>query len=264
MNIRSKARLKALSENKKMNINFQNGYLKIRIITRIVMMMTLLCFIAAHGVAHLSLPAPNTTANITFRDFEWYADYNAIKKQAKKNGFSKGYDSFEFGLTWDAPHWNYIISQVGARTKIENCGGNIMYYTVPDVAGHSVYSATLYFITSPELGGIKKYKKTGVSSFYMATYEIRTEKDPDCYKDLAEKLKRIYGDSPEEKENYMCWVNQNGAAILLGIMSSDDVGLAYIAPEAEKRLSAVEQYLLEQDALNNPQIYAPTDDLSGL
>lgn len=213
------------------------------------------------------LPAVNSSADITFSDFEWYTDYKTTLNAATKKGFVNKYDWSRDNFDLDkyvTPHWQCILNSINSSAgSEEGCGGYLSYSSdLPKVAGYKIDNLKLYFYWNPEKGQTTNFSAKDACFFYMAKYEFDVTDNAAAYADLVTKLKKLYGDDPHEDEygcgtNYTIWVNGDQAAV--GISYDEyNVCLMYYAPHAEDRLAEIEAMLKKKE------IDDAANDMSGL
>ena len=135
---------------------------------------------------------------------------------------------------------------------------------MPQVAGYDIDHTMLCFMLNNADGyGLDDYEKEGAIKFYMGIYNFNVSDQDYCYNDLVEKLKGIYGNSPNSggdlgRYKYMYWLNGDGAMVGLVDGGVYGVSLMYMAPGAEDQLCEVERIATENEKLN------AVGDVSGL
>ncbi|MBR6220594.1 MAG: hypothetical protein IKQ80_08520 [Clostridia bacterium] len=203
------------------------------------------------------LPQANTDVEIAFPGFDWYSDYNTVVNAAKERGFDLQWqdDYFIEGLD-STPHWNIVYSSLEMFANSQmNCGGEIYFYSVPDVAGYSVSQVTLYMMWNPDNICPSDYKTDNAAQLYMAVYIMDVTDTEACYNDLVSKLESIYGETSDKDivektwgNKFSYWVNEDGG--FLGINNALGVHIIYMAPGAEDKLVAVEEKVKEKEIEN--------------
>ena len=236
-------------------------------LTALVLAIMLLCLQGMAFAERCPLPAVNSTATITFNDFEWYTDYKTTLNAATKKGFVNKYDWSRDNFDLDkyvTPHWQCILNSINSSAgSEEGCGGYLSYSSdLPKVAGYKVSNLKLYFYWNPDKGPTTNFSAKDACFFYMAKYEFDVSDNASAYADLVKRLKKIYGDDPAEDEygcgkNYTLWVNSDQAAV--GVAYDEySLNLMYYAPGAEDKLAEIEA------TLKKKEIDDAADDMSGL
>lgn len=213
-----------------------------------------LFFFCSSAVASpCALPKANTEKDISFLDFEWYADYQTTKTHAEQSFFSGSHDDFNRGGFYYTPHWSIVKAEHPASAGSEvNCGGELYFSNVPDVAGYKVFLSCLSFLFTPDYGTYDNYKDADALQFYAASYEFIVEDKKLVFSDLVEKLKSIYGNDPYTDAVYdgasgvVCayWINKEGAAVGVNYNTIfDDLMLYYVAPSSEEKLAETEKWV---------------------
>lgn len=236
-------------------------------IIALVLIISILCLQSMALAERCPLPAVNSTAEIVFSDFEWYADYPTTLKTATDKGFVNKYDwsrdSFDLD-SYVTPHWQTILNSINSNAgSEEGCGGYLSYSSdLPKVAGYKLNGLKLYFYWNPSKGPTTDFSAKDACFFYMAKYEFDVSDNAAAYADLVKKLKKLYGDNPAEDEygcgvNYTLWVNADQAAV--GIAYNEySLSMMYYAPGAEDKLAEVEAMMKQKE------IDDAADDMTGL
>ena len=215
----------------------------------IVMLVAYLLSISfsAHAKTYPNIPKPNTDQKIEFADFVWYSDYSETINSAINKGLPElgANENFKGGAD-NAAHWTRFYDSLFSNSN-SHCGGYLHYKDIgefPKIAGHSVYSISLFFMWDPEAASIPmNYKEKGASRFYMGIYSFYGDSQL-IYDDFVKKLKTIYGKSPyqgHERLSWYCyWVNNENAVV--GVCKNQSfVYLMYMAPNGEENLYKVEE-----------------------
>ena len=240
---------------------------------RILSLISLVVFFLFHSCVAFAegkrMPEVNTDAEINFAGFEWYSDYKTTLSAATSRGITNRFewsrDNFESGKLL-TPHWNTLMNSLNWAANSEaDCGGYLFFSTdLPKVAGYNVDELKLYFMWNPDVGPVANYKAENAVQFYMARYEFDPKNKEACFKDLTEKLKKLYGDKPYLgkyslfSDPYYCWVNNDRALIGLCCPNYGNITLVYCAPRSEEKLVQVERLVVEKESEN------AQNDMSGL
>ena len=235
-----------------------------KLVTICILIITMFILFTDAQADSFPLPEPNTDVEITFSDFSWYMDYPAIRREIKERGFTYGATNFSPESSY-SPHWTVVSTTIFNAEK--RCGGNLGFYTsLPKVAGYNVESINFYFLWNIDSDLYEnytdgRYKENDSALFYIGVYKIDAVDRNAAFKDLVAKMKKLYGDSPYERDignNYSCayWVNTQNAVV--GIMNGISLEITYMAPGGEERLAAV------ADAVAQKEVNDAQEDLSGL
>ena len=190
------------------------------------------------------LPDPNTEAEITIKGFAWYADYvdtyKALKKTALFFFTSTSFNEY----TSYPPHWSIITNPNYLQDSVAGAGGMLWAANGKKICGYTTSGLGLYFILDAENFSLSEYEKEGAVQLYLCEYQI-TAPDIDkgkCFDEISEKMKNDYGDNPEVGEDFMYWVNPEGA--VAGIRRDDrGVHVTFMAPGAEEKLCEAERII---------------------
>ena len=218
-------------------------------------------------------PKPNTEMNISFSEFEWYSDYGSAMRIASELGYSNSSALFSRNRGCVTPHWNTYEEIVHCFAGSEtNCGGELIFYAGPKVAGYDLYELDLRFIYTPNIGRCENYEEEGAVQLYMVEYIFISEHEETVYWDLVEKLESIYGDKPYDNRNksdndILCsyWINEDGATVGVKCEPGWYVSVIYSAPGSEDALAATEKWVqtLEMQYARE-QVSEAAGDTSGL
>ena len=222
----------------------------------LALVLTMLFVIASSAhAAPCPIPEALTDVDISFSSFEWYSDYPTVIELADEMNWGKYSDWFSRGGC-TTPHWTIFKEAANCFAGSEsNCGGSLLFYKVPKVAGYEDVTAHLYFIFRPGLGNYENYNAPGAMCLYLGEYEFSPADLDACYDDLVQKLANIYGDTAyvgEDKSlsyNYTYWVNNDDAVV--GICKkSTGVVISYSAPHSEENLEQIEQWIAKTEIEN--------------
>ena len=224
---------------------------------KLFVLVVALLFLFAVSACASPCPLPDaiTDADINFSSFDWYSDYPTVIELADKMNWGKYSDWFSRGGC-TTPHWTIFKEAANCFAGSEsNCGGNLLYYKIPKVAGYDDVTAHLYFIFQPGVGNYDNYNTSGAMRFYLGEYEFSPADLDACYEDLVLKLADIYGDTAYIGEDksisyvYTYWVNNNDSVV--GICKkSTGVVISYSAPHSEENLEQIEQWIAKTEIEN--------------
>lgn len=201
------------------------------------------------------LPKALTDVDISFSSFDWYSDYPTVVSLAEDMDWGKFSNWFSRGGC-TTPHWTLFKEVANSFAGSEsNCGGSLLYYHVPNVAGYEDVTAQMYFIFNPGIGNYDNYEEAGNMRFYLGEYEFSPADLDACYEDLVQKLASIYGDTAyvgsngSLTKNFTYWVNNEGAVVGIG-ESRTDVIITYSAPGSEEKLAEIEEWVSKSEIEN--------------